>query len=1493
VCGFVLTDPRALAVLRLGLRIAAAEAQRQGLIDEVRQDALRAAAATAFAAPAAAPAVPRAPVSQPSPPPLPGTPAHAFPAPLTHVPVPSPVGAPAHPPMPTVAPGPTGAAGAPGPVAPPAAPGPGAPPAAPRTPTPAREPRPPRRRLSVPVLLLIVGVSLVGIAAIFFMVYAWFTWGIGVRALIIGAITIATIAIASLLRRRSLTATAEAIAVLGVVLLALDAWAVRANDFFDTGSVEPALYAGVSILVIGALCRGWARIAKLRSPDIAAVLALPIGLGLVVGGVVALPAGEALVAGLLGAALGGLAHALPAPWSSARARADAVPERITLVSVGVASLVAAALVAAPVSLDSIAVPIWSGAAVVALGAAHWLLLRPRPAVEPLPGAAALAGIASGTAAAVATLLGWQLAFRSDLPVLPLLVGPVLAVAVPVLLDRAHERIPALRAARITAGILGAVSTVAAVCWWIVLAVFPASFSWVPWRTDAVTPLPAQVDGAWYAAAAGVVIAALLFLAASFDTPARRNLRVFAAAGIVLSGAAAVTIPALLVGTAALVAAAATFVLTRAALRTGAAAAATLAALLAFAAGTATPGLWLIGLTVAAAVPIAAQLLVRPAGASAAWLTLAPIGVLTAAAFLAPAALGVATGQEPTPLIAFVLLQWLALVCLVCAVVLPGPAPSRSALAVSGYALFALSLLPYAQAAFRMLEALPPVSPSPPGQLGEPVAAVVRTLALLVVVTVIALGRSRVAPVPSLGAAVLVAPIAATATFAAVQSAGLDQHEARALATVGAAVVVVWGAALRSMSAAPANAVARPTRDLVDLGALATTLALAWDVPADLRGAMLAVIAAGFAGASITRGWAAPASDHSTGVPSTRATGLPTIRAPRRLLAWPAFASGTVALWSALSARADAATLPIEAYVVAPAVGLLGFAALLVWLRRHGEAAAALTAAVVLGLAVPAVIGWTGSPVRGTVVALAASALALALTWTPLLRARIPALAGAASALLALALVAVDRAAEAPAGGSAWLLLLVAVAYVSALGTTRPAFSDARSAWYPIIVPPLALTAAAGGGLLHADRPAVLMIGLAVLAVLHLGAAVVGRAPLGAVTRWTALAGAVAFAVVGFVGGAATIDGVRIVELVSLPVALIVLTGSALAQRRLGRVGGAKGRDRTGRVARRPRTGRGPECDRTGRAAAGLADDRGRAHGSPRNRADPGRRVPGAAHPLDRGAERRSARDGRAHARPGGLRLRRSRGRRRGRGCNRGRRGDDRGRRAAGGACRPGGRCPRDRGRRSSAAARADRGAERRRGGPHGGDRHDRRGRRRGRCGTARPCPVARPGRCARGRRPARRARRDQRPADRPAACGRAVARARLLGDHRARCRVGRRHHGPPGHRRLVDRAFGGDRRRRGDVGHARVLRRRRVDLPRPSGRRAARPLRDERPHSRRRRVLAPPGAARVGARHRGRRRRGRLRHRRDRPAGREPGRSGHRRAGGRAPRARRPRAAAR
>ena len=175
--------------------------------------------------------------------------------------------------------------------------------------------------------------------------------------------------------------------------------------------VEPALYYGISVLAVGVLCRVWAKLSELRSPDIAAVLALPAGLGLVVGGASSLPTGRGDRRPASSAPRPvGSAHALPAPWSSARARADAVPERVTPRGHR-SGRPAWRRPSSPRSRrsTSIAVPLWSGAAIIVLGVAHAFCCGHAGEAEPLPAAAVLAAMASGTAAAVATSLGWQLA----------------------------------------------------------------------------------------------------------------------------------------------------------------------------------------------------------------------------------------------------------------------------------------------------------------------------------------------------------------------------------------------------------------------------------------------------------------------------------------------------------------------------------------------------------------------------------------------------------------------------------------------------------------------------------------------------------------------------------------------------------------------------------------------------------------------------------------------------------------------------------------------------------------------------------------------------------------------------------------------------------------------------------------------------------------------------------------------------------------------------
>jgi hypothetical protein len=133
------------------------------------------------------------------------------------------------------------------------------------------------RRSSVQVILLVVGVSLLSVAAIFFLVYAFINFGIVWRSVIIGAITVTAFVVASLLRRRALDGTAEGIAVFGVVLVYLDAFAIRANDLFDASGSNAAVYWGATLLATSALFGVWNRVSGLRVASLAAVTALVPG----------------------------------------------------------------------------------------------------------------------------------------------------------------------------------------------------------------------------------------------------------------------------------------------------------------------------------------------------------------------------------------------------------------------------------------------------------------------------------------------------------------------------------------------------------------------------------------------------------------------------------------------------------------------------------------------------------------------------------------------------------------------------------------------------------------------------------------------------------------------------------------------------------------------------------------------------------------------------------------------------------------------------------------------------------------------------------------------------------------------------------------------------------------------------------------------------------------------------------------------------------------
>lgn len=142
----------------------------------------------------------------------------------------------------------------------------------------------PRQRLTAPMLILAVGITFLAIAAAVFLTVAFVTFSLTTKAIITAAITASTMGIASVLRWRKLNATAEGVAVLGGILLTLDAWAIQALNFFGLASTPNSLYWGSALTLISILCLGWGWISHLRAPRIMAALAcIPGASGLVLG----------------------------------------------------------------------------------------------------------------------------------------------------------------------------------------------------------------------------------------------------------------------------------------------------------------------------------------------------------------------------------------------------------------------------------------------------------------------------------------------------------------------------------------------------------------------------------------------------------------------------------------------------------------------------------------------------------------------------------------------------------------------------------------------------------------------------------------------------------------------------------------------------------------------------------------------------------------------------------------------------------------------------------------------------------------------------------------------------------------------------------------------------------------------------------------------------------------------------------------------------------
>ncbi|MGW6581932.1 SCO7613 C-terminal domain-containing membrane protein [Streptomyces globisporus] len=119
-------------------------------------------------------------------------------------------------------------------------------------------------------LLLTLGGLLLTVAAIAFTLVSWGSMGIGGRSAVLAAVTVGALAAPAVLLRRGLTATAEALAALALVLTLLDAYAVHAVAAPDTDGLG---FTAVAAAVLAALWTAYGlALGKLHLPLPAAVV---------------------------------------------------------------------------------------------------------------------------------------------------------------------------------------------------------------------------------------------------------------------------------------------------------------------------------------------------------------------------------------------------------------------------------------------------------------------------------------------------------------------------------------------------------------------------------------------------------------------------------------------------------------------------------------------------------------------------------------------------------------------------------------------------------------------------------------------------------------------------------------------------------------------------------------------------------------------------------------------------------------------------------------------------------------------------------------------------------------------------------------------------------------------------------------------------------------------------------------------------------------------
>ncbi|MFJ5998406.1 SCO7613 C-terminal domain-containing membrane protein [Streptomyces sp. NPDC092370] len=147
-------------------------------------------------------------------------------------------------------------------------------------------PRPETAAPSVQNALLVLGGVLLTLAAAVFTLVSWGHMGIAGRALVLGAVTLATLAAPVALLKRGLRSTAESVAGLGLALTVLDAYALHAAALSGTDGTGYAATASAVLAAVWAAYGLLPATAALRLPLPCALAAaqLPLLLGALTAG---------------------------------------------------------------------------------------------------------------------------------------------------------------------------------------------------------------------------------------------------------------------------------------------------------------------------------------------------------------------------------------------------------------------------------------------------------------------------------------------------------------------------------------------------------------------------------------------------------------------------------------------------------------------------------------------------------------------------------------------------------------------------------------------------------------------------------------------------------------------------------------------------------------------------------------------------------------------------------------------------------------------------------------------------------------------------------------------------------------------------------------------------------------------------------------------------------------------------------------------------------